>query len=273
MSVAANFQVRFGLFEFDPASGELRKRGLSVHLTPQARTFLSILLEQPIRTHSREEIQQLLWPQNIHVDFESGVNKVVHSLRETLGESARNPRFIETVAAGGYRFLSESLAIEAPTIPSPLPSTIVRRVAVLPPRCDGNHELQSVSRIISWHLTEWLSLTPGLRVLAESTLYFHPLEKIHPSKIGETLGVQTIITGALTRQGDQLLAQFELVDAHDGALTGSAVLESNWPPTVRSERELALEAYRRIYPFLDIEATHAIQPQSILLATRTAKVS
>ncbi|HEV2322907.1 MAG TPA: winged helix-turn-helix domain-containing protein [Terracidiphilus sp.] len=102
MAFAGLSPVRFGLFEFDPESGDLRRRGLSVRLTPQARMLLRVLLEAPIRTHNREEIQRRLWGGDTFVDFEHGVNKVVHSLREALGESARNPRFIETVAAEGY---------------------------------------------------------------------------------------------------------------------------------------------------------------------------
>jgi DNA-binding winged helix-turn-helix (wHTH) protein len=97
--------LRFGLFELDPVNGELRRRGLRVRLTPQAMTLLCLLVERPIRMRTREEIQRRLWPGNTFVDFERRLNKAVHSLREGLGDSATNPRFIETVAAQGYRFL------------------------------------------------------------------------------------------------------------------------------------------------------------------------
>src|SRR5260370_30811842 len=97
--------IRFGLFELDPVNGELRRRGLKVRLTPQAMTLLCLLVEPPIRMRTREEIQRRLWPGNTFVDFERSLNKAVHSLREGLGDSATNPRFIETVAAQGNRFL------------------------------------------------------------------------------------------------------------------------------------------------------------------------
>jgi cholera toxin transcriptional activator len=96
--------LRFGLYELNPMSGELRRRGLRVRLTPQAMTLLCLLVEPPIRMRTREEIQRRLWPGNTFVDFERSLNKAVHSLREGLGDSATNPRFIETVAQG-YRFL------------------------------------------------------------------------------------------------------------------------------------------------------------------------
>ena len=76
-----------------------------MRLTPQAMTLLCLLVERPIRMRTREEIQRRLWPGNTFVDFERRLNKAVHSLREGLGDSATNPRFIETVAAQGYRFL------------------------------------------------------------------------------------------------------------------------------------------------------------------------
>jgi cholera toxin transcriptional activator len=96
--------LRFGLYELNPMSGELRRRGLRVRLTPQAMTLLCLLVEPPIRMRTREEIQRRLWPGNTFVDFERSLNKAVYSLREGLGDSATNPRFIETVAQG-YRFL------------------------------------------------------------------------------------------------------------------------------------------------------------------------
>src|SRR5258707_13331902 len=90
--------LRFGLYELNPLSGELRTRGLRVRLTPQAMTLLGLLVEPPIRMRTREEIQRRLWPGNTFVDFERSLNKAVHSLRVWLGDAATNPRVIESVA-------------------------------------------------------------------------------------------------------------------------------------------------------------------------------
>lgn len=249
MPIPTSSPLRFGLFEFDPKSGELRKRGLNVRLTPQARALLCVLAEAPNRTRSREEIQRRLWPENTFVDFERGVNKVVHSLREALGDSARNPRFIETVAAEGYRFLSlpvgeVSARIEAHS------TGVIERVAVLPLKTEEDAELASMGKVITWILTERLSVVPGMRVMAESAVRRHKLENADPRQIGECLGVNGVLAGELTRQNGELILQFELIDAADGALLGGAMIERAWQAGMRCERELALEGFRRIRPFL-----------------------
>src|SRR5260370_12677079 len=95
--------IQFGPFELDPIRRELRKGGLRVKMTPHQLSLLCLLLELPLRVQTREEIQRRLWPGNTFVDFEHGINKVVHSLRTTLGDSATNARYIETVNTAGYR--------------------------------------------------------------------------------------------------------------------------------------------------------------------------
>lgn len=272
MPIPTSSPLRFGLFEFDPKSGDLRKRGLSVRLTPQARALLCLLAEAPNKTHSREEIQRRLWPENTFVDFERGVNKVVHWLREALGDSARNPQFIETVAAEGYRFLSlpvgeVSARIEANS------ADVVERLAVLPLKTEEEVELVSMGRVITWILTERLAVVPGMRVMAESTVRRHRLENVDPRQVGECLGVSAVLSGELTRQNGELILQFELIDAEDGALRGGAMLERAWQAGMRCERELALEAFRRIRPFLYSMRAQRKQVQRLTPAERGEKAS
>ncbi|MEZ5367143.1 MAG: winged helix-turn-helix domain-containing protein [Bryobacterales bacterium] len=96
----------FGSFEADLASGELRKGGVRVKLPEQSFTVLEALLEQPGAIVSREELQKRVWTPDTHVGFERSLNTIVHTLRSALGDSARNPRFIETVHGRGYRLLT-----------------------------------------------------------------------------------------------------------------------------------------------------------------------
>ncbi|MEZ5397477.1 MAG: winged helix-turn-helix domain-containing protein [Bryobacterales bacterium] len=98
--------VLFGSFEADLASGELRKGGVRVKLPEQSFTVLEALLEQPGAIVSREELQKRVWTPDTHVGFERSLNTIVHTLRSALGDSARNPRFIETVHGRGYRLLT-----------------------------------------------------------------------------------------------------------------------------------------------------------------------
>src|SRR5438105_3601562 len=128
--------LRFAAFEFDPSSGELRKHRLGVRLTPQSTILLRILLEPPIRVHPREELRHRLWPDQIFLDFEHGLNKVVHALRETLGDTATDPRFIQTIPGQGYRFIAESLR-SSPFPASSADGRAAYSLAVLPINTSG----------------------------------------------------------------------------------------------------------------------------------------
>jgi len=115
---------RFGAFEADPATGELRKSGVRIRLQEQPFQVLLMLLERPGELVSREELRQRLWPADTFVDFDHSLNTVVNKLREALGDSATHPRFIETLARRGYRFLApvQSEDVSAVTDePAPVP--------------------------------------------------------------------------------------------------------------------------------------------------------
>ena len=96
---------QFGAFELDALSGELRKRGVKLKLQHQPLQILAILLERPAQVVTREEIQKRLWPDNTYVDFDNALNSAVRKLRDALGDTAENPRFIETLPRRGYRFI------------------------------------------------------------------------------------------------------------------------------------------------------------------------
>jgi cholera toxin transcriptional activator len=96
---------RFGVFEVDAASGELRKSGVRLRLQDQPFQVLVLLLERAGEIVTREDLRQKLWPADTFVDFDHSLNTIINKLREVLGDSASNPRFIETVAKRGYRFL------------------------------------------------------------------------------------------------------------------------------------------------------------------------
>ena len=109
---------RFATYEADPLTGELRKAGVRLRLPDQPFRVLIMLLERPGELVTREEIRRKLWPADTFVDFDHGLNTVINRLRETLGDSASNPRFIETLARRGYRFLA-SVETAAPAAARP----------------------------------------------------------------------------------------------------------------------------------------------------------
>jgi len=107
MSTFASGRIlRFGPFEVDVRTGELRKHGLKIRLQEQPFEILIMLLERPGALITREEVRQKLWPADTFVDFDHGLNNAVNRLREALGDSAETPRFIETLPRKGYRFLA-----------------------------------------------------------------------------------------------------------------------------------------------------------------------
>ena len=98
--------MRFGTFEVDLRLGELRKNGIRVKLTGQPFQILVILLEHPGDLVTREQLQGRLWPSDTFVDFDRGLNAAINRVREALGDSADNPRFVETLPRRGYRFIA-----------------------------------------------------------------------------------------------------------------------------------------------------------------------
>lgn len=106
MERVAARRYRFGAFEADAGTGELRRQGMKVRIHAQPFQVLVMLLERKGEVVSREEISRELWPGGTFVDYEHGVNSAVNRLREALGDKAASPRFVETLARRGYRFVA-----------------------------------------------------------------------------------------------------------------------------------------------------------------------
>src|SRR5690348_17254083 len=98
--------LRFATFEVDLRAGELRKQGKRIKVQEQPFHVLTILLQRPGEVVTREELRNQNWPPDTFVDFDNSLNTAINKLREALGDSADNPRFIETLPRRGYRFLA-----------------------------------------------------------------------------------------------------------------------------------------------------------------------
>jgi len=99
--------LRFGDFEADLASGQLRKHGIRINVREQSFRVLASLVERPGEVITREELRARLWPGGEFVDFENNLNAIVARLRGALGDSASRPRFVETLPGRGYRFIAK----------------------------------------------------------------------------------------------------------------------------------------------------------------------
>jgi DNA-binding winged helix-turn-helix (wHTH) protein len=112
---------QFGVFEASEATGELRKHGVKIKLHSQPFKVLLLLLENPGEVVTRKDIQQRLWGNDTFVDFEHGLNAAVGKIREALNDSASQPRFVETVAGKGYRFIGQ---VQQPDLRNELPASL-----------------------------------------------------------------------------------------------------------------------------------------------------
>jgi TolB-like protein/DNA-binding winged helix-turn-helix (wHTH) protein/Flp pilus assembly protein TadD len=174
--------LKFGVFEADLRTGELTKHGKRLSLQEQPFRLLALLLEKPGELVTREELRGRLWPQTI-VDFDHGLNKAISKIREALGDSAENPRFIETVARRGYRFLAEVTVVHdepAATVTGDLAmhgdpgvlrlidaGTSPRRpFRALAWRLFGFGLLLVLAISLSWNLYPWRHSQPTIRSLA-----------------------------------------------------------------------------------------------------------
>jgi len=119
-------RLRFGIFEADLRTGELRKRGARIRLQEQPFQVLAVLLTRPGDLVTRDELRDRLWTADTFVDFEHGLNKAINKVREALGDSAESPRFVETVPRRGYRFIADVTVVDLESVPPETyaPSTV-----------------------------------------------------------------------------------------------------------------------------------------------------
>ena len=149
-SSAGSERVRFGLFEANLETGELHKSGLRVRIQAQPFRILRMLLERPGEVVTREEIQQRLWGSHVIVDFDHSLGTAINKIRDALGDSAENPRFIETLAKRGYRFIA--------------PVSVAEAAAVAPEagRPDVQEEPRAVRPLWIWWVAGALVLAAGV---------------------------------------------------------------------------------------------------------------
>jgi TolB-like protein len=191
-----------------------------------------------------------LWPQQKFLDFEHGLNKVVHSLRDALGDSGTNPRFIETIAGSGYRFMPGWLQLYS-YASSVQNGGTGYSVAVLPVVVSGavpGYQFRS-GRMIA-DLTDALSEIPGLRVLAQCMVKSHTVLAASPQSAGLSMGVRAVLSGELILRETALFLRMELIDVTDGAQLSVASIERPFNSEQQLEKEVGYEILRQLRPVL-----------------------
>jgi TolB-like protein/Flp pilus assembly protein TadD len=247
----ARTTIHFGIFEVDLRAGELRKRGAKVKLQEQPLQILQILLDNPGKVVTREELQQRIWPADTFVDFDHGLNNAIRRLREALGDSADSPHYIETVARRGYRFIG-SLATA-----DPAPASI-GSLAVLPlENLSRDPEQEYFADGLTEALITNLARISALRVVSRTTaMHYKGVRKPLP-EIARELGVDAIVEGTVQRFGDRIHISAQLVQA----ITDTHLWAESYERDLRDVLALQAEVARAIASEIQVKLTPEEQAQ------------
>jgi TolB-like protein/DNA-binding winged helix-turn-helix (wHTH) protein len=260
----ASTRLRFGVFVADAQTGELTEQGKRIRLQEQPFQLLLMLLQKPGEVVTREELRTKLWPQTI-VDFDHGLNKAISKIREALGDSSENPRFVETIARRGYRFLGAvAVGDEKRTEPSAsdLTTTSASAIFLAPTLVQGArnfvwrllavgfavafataassalyHKIYSSPKTISSlavlplenltgdasqdyladgmtdELTTRLAQISTLRVISRTSAMTYKYVHRPLSEIASALNVDAVVEGSVSRTGEQVHVNAQLIDA------------------------------------------------------------
>src|SRR5262249_40630084 len=194
--------LRFGTFDLDRHTGELRRDGARIRMQEQPLQILRILLERPGEIITREELQQRVWPSHTFVDFDHGINNAIKRLREALGDTADTPRYVETIPRRGYRFIGR-IEREAARF---------RSLAVLPlENLSRAPEQEYFAEGLTEALITVLAKIGGLRVVSRTSAMIYQGARKPLREIARELEVDTIVEGTVLRVGDRVRITAQLI--------------------------------------------------------------
>jgi TolB-like protein/DNA-binding winged helix-turn-helix (wHTH) protein/tetratricopeptide (TPR) repeat protein len=280
----------FGPFSLDARTGELLHSGRRTPLRDQALQLLVALLEHPGELLTREELTERLWPAGTFVDFDRGLNKVVNHLRDALGDSAEDPRFIETLPRRGYRFIAPVTIAADPVEAAPTePTRSARRVpprailavgivmviaaaagiarnwvsprwsaaprisalAVLPlENLSGDPEQQYFADGLTDSLITDLAKVGGIRITSRTSVMQYRKTKKTIKEIGRELNVDAIVEGTVTHDGGRVRVTAQLIQVSTDMHLWADAYEREVSEILDLQRALSTDIARRINVFL-----------------------
>jgi TolB-like protein/Tfp pilus assembly protein PilF len=190
-----------------------------MRLQEQPLLVLLELLANAGNMVAREELRVKLWPADTFVDFDVGLNTAIHKLRQTLGDDADHPRYIETLARRGYRFIASVSEIlpEPPAASTRAPSRKIPSIAVLPfANLDTDPESQYFSDGLSEDLINALARLQGLKVASRASAFRFRGDAADIREIGRQLSVEAVLEGSVRRSGKRLRVRAQMVNVADG---------------------------------------------------------
>jgi TolB-like protein/DNA-binding winged helix-turn-helix (wHTH) protein len=290
---------RFGVFEVDLQSRELRRNGVLVRLQEHQFEMLAALLERPGEVVTREEISARLWKDGTFVDYEAGLNTAAKRLRDALGDTAENPRFVQTLPKRGYRFIAPveggpkagegrkgrlawvaigvaAVAIAAVIVWRAATPVKITSLAVLPmenlSRDEGEEYLaDGMTEAVISSLAQVRSLD---KVISRTSVMQFKGTKTPAPEIARKLGVKGIVEGSVQRQGDRVRVTVQLIDAardrhlwsrsYDRDLRDVLILQSEIARAIADEVQAALAPEERTR----LAAARKVNPEAYRLYAR-----
>lgn len=234
--------IRFGDFELNLQVREVHRCGFRLKIEEKPFQLLAALLERPGQLVTRQQLRQRLWPPGTYVDFGRSLNTAVNKLRNTLGDSAEKPRFVETLSRRGYRFIYPVEMAQGSILPTAPESEVINSIAVLPfENTSGDPEVNYLSDGIAGSLIRNLSQLVGVRVMARSTMFRYRGRVMDPLVVGKELPVHAVVTGRLVERGDTLVIDAELVSTHSGFRLWGEQYKRNLPDILDVQDEISRE--------------------------------
>jgi TolB-like protein/Tfp pilus assembly protein PilF len=265
--------VRFGVFEVNLRSGELRKSGNRIRLQDQPFKVLIALLERPGEVVTREELQIRIWPQESFGDFNHAVNVAVAKLRSALGDSAEVPRYVETLHRRGYRFIFPIVSANGPASVRGRAQDSVQKVEklkliVLPfedPRRDPEYEYFS-DGLTEEMITQIGRLNPSrLGVIARSTTMRYKNAGKSIKAIGEELRVHYILEGGVQRGIDRVRISVRLIQVSDETNLWAETYERSLADVLKLQTEIAQATANEIRLTLTRETQLRLGPGRLII--------
>jgi TolB-like protein/tetratricopeptide (TPR) repeat protein len=253
---------RFGRFEVDVRAAELRKDGVRLRLQGQPFDVLVMLLRRPGDIVTREQLRQQLWPDGTFVDFEHGLNAAVKRLRAALGDSAENPRYVETLHRRGYRFIGTLEHVDrAAAAPGGAPRQR-QRLAVLPflSLAGPEYFAEGLREEMITQLGRLCAGRLGVIARTSSTLIQRTASRVRD--IGEALGVDFVVEGNVRGEGDRARITVQLVETRGETQLWAESYERHLSDCFRVQSEVATEIVHSL-------AVELLSPTSAALSRGT----
>src|SRR5450432_684471 len=276
--------IQFGNFEADLRAGELRRDGSRIKLQEQPFRVLTLLLEHPGEVVSREELRNRLWPADTFVDFDHSLNAAIRRLRDALGDSAEDPKFVETVARRGYRFLAPVNGAQTVIAVAPPPSTSqhrrmmvaagvvlllgigalalmlirngsgkssqespIKSIAVLPlGNLSGDPAQEYLADGITEALIGRLAGIHDLRVISRTSVMRFKETRLSVPEIAKTLGVDAIVEGSVIREGSRIRVTAQLIRGATDGHVWSEIYDREVRDVLGLESEVAQTVAKKV---------------------------